>query len=145
MAERISFSRRNIVTRLYYWGNTPAVDCLNLEENEGADYNSPVNLLYLGVGDLRNVILTCASLPESYNGKVNFTLNDIAESTLARLVLLLYMPLTGKYFVVYLLSLLLAQAEKSVQRRRYTLLAKAINHGNTNQLNIDADSTAFLS
>ena len=60
----------------YYWGNVPAFDCLNLAENEGVSYGSALNVLILGVGDLRNVALTCASLPDSYSNKVLFTLND---------------------------------------------------------------------
>ena len=75
----------------YYWGNVPAYDYLNLLENEGVDYSFPINILVLGVGDLRNVVLTCASLPKHFTSKVNFTLNDSDRCVLARLVLLLYM------------------------------------------------------
>ncbi|XP_028390689.1 uncharacterized protein LOC114515601 [Dendronephthya gigantea] len=75
----------------YYWGNMPAYDYLNLLENEGVNYDSDMNVLVLGVGDLRNIVLTCASLPESFANKVKFVLNDIDEWVLARLVLLLYM------------------------------------------------------
>ena len=44
----------------YYWDNVPAFDYLNLSENEGLDYNPPgsVNILDLGVGDIRNIVLT---------------------------------------------------------------------------------------
>jgi hypothetical protein len=79
----------------YYWGNTVAFDCLNLIENEGEDYSSALNILYLGVGDLRNVALTCASLPDSYSNKLLFTLNDNASCVMARLVLFLYMLIKG--------------------------------------------------
>ena len=79
----------------YYWGNTMAFDCLNLGENEGEDYGSALNLLFLGVGDLRNVALTCASLPDSCTNKLLFTLNDTASCVLARLVLFLYMLIKG--------------------------------------------------
>ena len=79
----------------YYWGNTIAYDCLNLMENEGDDYRSALNILFLGVGDLRNVALTCASLPDSYNNKVLFTLNDNESCVLARLVLFLFMLIRG--------------------------------------------------
>ena len=81
----------------YYWGNVPAFDCLNLAENEGVSYDSALNILNLGVGDLRNVALTCASLPDSYSNKVLFTLNDKQSCVLARLVLFLYMLMKGKY------------------------------------------------
>ncbi|XP_028390718.1 uncharacterized protein LOC114515626 [Dendronephthya gigantea] len=75
----------------YYWGNAPAYDYLNLLENEGVEYDSDMNVLVLGVGDLRNIVLTCASLPKSFTNKVMFVLNDVDRYVLARLVLLLYM------------------------------------------------------
>ena len=80
----------------YYWDNAPAYDYLNLVENEGVDYNSDMNVLVLGVGDLRNVVLTCASLPENFTNKVMFVLNDVDKWVLARLVLLLYMNIKCK-------------------------------------------------
>ena len=80
----------------YYWGNVPAYDYLNLSENEGADYNLTMNILVIGVGDLRNIAFTCASLPESFTSKVKFTLNDSDRCVLARLVLLLYMMIKCK-------------------------------------------------
>ena len=32
----------------YLWGNTPAVDVLNLEQNEGIEYKRDVTLLFAG-------------------------------------------------------------------------------------------------
>jgi hypothetical protein len=69
-----------------------------LVENEGVAYASSSNVLILGVGDLRNVALTCASLPDSYSNKVLFTLNDKESCVLARLVLLLYMLIKGRFY-----------------------------------------------
>ena len=60
------------VCAYYYWGNVPAFDSLNLAENEGESYGSALKILILGVGDLRKVALTCASLPDSYSNKVLF-------------------------------------------------------------------------
>ena len=80
----------------YFWGNVPAYDYLNLSENEGIDYNSDINLLVLGVGDLRNIVLTSASLPQSFKRKLRFVLNDSDRYVLARLVLLLYMMIKCK-------------------------------------------------
>ena len=85
----------------YYWGNVPAFDCLNLIENEGTAHGSPLKILILGVGDLRNVALTCASLPDSYSNKVLFTLNDRESCVLARLVLQLYMLSQGTSYSTY--------------------------------------------
>ena len=79
------------VAATYYWGNTPAVDLINLSMNEGEEYSSPLALLLCGVGDPRNVLLTIASLPDAYTQQVTFLLNDICPCTLARTVLLLYM------------------------------------------------------
>jgi hypothetical protein len=88
----------------FYWGNVPAFDCLNLVENEGDDYSSGLKVLYFGVGDLRNVALTCASLPDSYSNKVLFTLNDKESCVLARLVLLLYMLIKGiNIYMLYII------------------------------------------
>lgn len=79
----------------YYWGNTPALDCLNVVENKGESYSSALKVLFLGVGDLRKVALTCASLPDSCENKICFILNDKESSMLARLVLLLYILIKG--------------------------------------------------
>ena len=81
----------------YYWGNHPAYDGLNLLENEGADYSSDLKVLYLGVGDFRNVALTCASLPDTYERVVTFALNDLESCILSRLVLFVYMLIKGKF------------------------------------------------
>lgn len=86
----------------YYWGNVPAYDYLNLSENEGADYDSTLNVLVLGVGDLRNVVQTSASLPDNYVSKVTFVLNDSDKYVLARLVLLLYMMIKCKFAPLHL-------------------------------------------
>ena len=83
--------------RHYYWGNHPAYDGLNLLENEGVDYSSDLKVLYLGVGDFRNVALTCASLPDTYERVVTFALNDLESCILSRLVLFIYMLIKGKF------------------------------------------------
>ena len=83
--------------KLYYWGNYPAYDGLNLLENEGVDYSSDLKVLYLGVGDFRNVAITCASLPDTYERVVTFALNDIETCTLSRLVLFVFMLTKGKF------------------------------------------------
>ena len=89
---------------LYYWGNIPATDLINLPLNEGCDYSEPLSVLACGVGDPRNVVLSLAQLPESYREELTFVLNDICACTLARTVLILYMLLKGKPFFVTILS-----------------------------------------
>ncbi|XP_068713081.1 uncharacterized protein [Montipora foliosa] len=80
---------------VYYWGNTPAVDLINLPLNEGCNYSKPLSVLICGVGDPRNVVLSLSQLPESYQEELTFLLNDICACTLARTVLLLYLLLKG--------------------------------------------------
>jgi hypothetical protein len=41
----------------YLWGNTPAVDVLNLERNEGIDYKEDIALLF--AGQCRIVVRLC--------------------------------------------------------------------------------------
>ena len=79
----------------YYWGNHPAVDVINLSMNEGEEYSNSLALLFCGVGDPRNVLLTISSLPNVYQEQVTFVMNDICPCTLARTVLLLYMLYKG--------------------------------------------------
>ena len=79
----------------YYWGNIPAVDLLNLPMNEGEECPDALSLLLCGTGDPRNVLLTIASLPETYKQPVTFVLNDMCPCTLARTGLLLYMLYKG--------------------------------------------------
>ena len=93
---RLDETERNTgLSMTYYWGNSPAVDLINLSMNEGEEYSSPLALLLCGVGDPRNVLLTIASLPDAYKQQVTFVLNDICPCTLARTVLLLYMLYKG--------------------------------------------------
>ena len=89
--------RRTNISIHYYWGNHPAYDGLNLLENEGVDYSSDLKVLYLGVGDFRNVALTCALLPDTYESVVTFALNDLESCILSRLVLFIYMLIKGKF------------------------------------------------
>ena len=86
---------RGGMATLYYWGNTPAVDLINLPLNEGCDYSKPLSVLACGVGDPRNVVLSLAQLPESFQEEATFVLNDICACTLARTVLILYLLFKG--------------------------------------------------
>ena len=83
---------------VYYWGNMPAVDLINLPLNEGVRYNKPLSILACGVGDARNVVLSLSQLPHCYREELTFVLNDICPCVMARTVLLLYMLLKGKFY-----------------------------------------------
>ena len=85
---------------LYYWGNTPAVDLINLPLNEGCNYSKPLSVLACGVGDPRNVVLSLAHLPESYQEELTFVLNDICACILARTVLILYLLFKGNISMI---------------------------------------------
>ncbi|EEP78509.1 predicted protein [Uncinocarpus reesii 1704] len=79
----------------YLWGNMPALDLLNLNQNEGVDDTSQdFHLLFAASGDLRNLMKTVAALPESYTGTLNVTFNDLDFDIVARNVVFLLTALT---------------------------------------------------
>ena len=95
------FAHLQGMATVYYWGNIPATDLINLPLNEGCDYSIPLSILACGVGDPRNVVLSLAQLPEAYQEELTFVLNDICACTLARTVLILYMLLKGRLLLLY--------------------------------------------
>lgn len=84
---------------LYYWGNIPAVDLINLPLNEGVCCNKPLSLLLCGVGDPRNVALSVSQLPDDYKEELTFVLNDFSACVMARTVLMLYMLIKGNLII----------------------------------------------
>jgi len=78
----------------HLWGNTPAVDILNLERNEGVGYKENIALLFAASGDLRHVVRTIASLPDNLTQHLNVTMNDIEFDVVARNTILLLLALT---------------------------------------------------
>ncbi|PYH34770.1 DUF4470 domain-containing protein [Aspergillus neoniger CBS 115656] len=71
----------------HLWGNTPAIDVLQLDSNEGRDYDHDLRLLFAGIsGDLRNFIETIAQLPKSYDRSL-----DVVARNVIMLLLLLSM------------------------------------------------------
>ena len=96
--EKRSISGSGLGT-VYYWGNMPAVDLINLPLNEGVQYNKPLSILVCGVGDPRNVVLSLSQLPDGFKEELTFVLNDICPCVMARTVLLLYMLIKGKLYV----------------------------------------------
>ncbi|GCB19351.1 SET domain and MYND-type zinc finger protein 6 [Aspergillus awamori] len=80
----------------YLWGNTPAVDVLQLESNEGNRYDGDLRLLFAASGDLRNFIQTIARLPGSYGRSLEVTINDNDFDVVARnIIMLLLLQGTG--------------------------------------------------
>ncbi|XP_038066904.1 uncharacterized protein LOC119736939 [Patiria miniata] len=82
-----------------YFGNTLARDFLQLDNNEWSgksveeklELDRDYHVLSAGCGDLRSTVLTAASLPAEYQGKLHVTLNDRDPFVLARNVLFLFM------------------------------------------------------
>jgi len=98
-------------TLKYLWGNVPAVDVIQLAQNEGINFQKPLDLLFAGKppitiisvidltensvtasGDLRNVVLSVADLPPGYRSPLNIVINDLELDIVARnLIFLLIM------------------------------------------------------
>ncbi|XP_038047619.1 uncharacterized protein LOC119721694 [Patiria miniata] len=82
-----------------YIGNTIANNFLRLEENEWSELADvgqeelarDYHVLSAGCGDLRNTVLTIASLPARYRGRLDVTLDDFDPFVMARNVLSLFM------------------------------------------------------
>lgn len=80
----------------YLWGNMPAVDILNMEENEGVnDVHRNMSLLFAASGDIRNVVKSIAEgLSEGYDGRCTLVINDLNFMVVARNVILLFLALS---------------------------------------------------
>ncbi|KAF9073118.1 hypothetical protein BDP27DRAFT_1216379, partial [Rhodocollybia butyracea] len=76
----------------YIWGNTPAVDCLQLSHNEGVleSLTRDFNVCFAASGDIRNMVMTVNNLPENYQGRCNILLNDHSPIITTRNILILY-------------------------------------------------------
>jgi hypothetical protein len=77
----------------YLWGNTPALDILKLEGNEGESTERNFNLLFAASGDLRNIIETIVSLPNEYKGTIRVVINDVNFNVVAMNIILLMVAL----------------------------------------------------
>ncbi|XXH02766.1 hypothetical protein Hte_009151 [Hypoxylon texense] len=78
----------------YLWGNSPAMDLLQLRRNEGTDYDKDIAMLFAASGDLRNVVKTVQSLPHTFNRQITATINDVEPSITARNAILLLLALS---------------------------------------------------
>ncbi|KAF8963713.1 hypothetical protein BDZ97DRAFT_1731661 [Flammula alnicola] len=85
------FSRRwrdKFSVGMALWGNTPAMDVINLSDNE-RNNEKDFSLAFVASGDLRHVILTANSLPSNYSGHLKILLNDHTPNVVCRNVILL--------------------------------------------------------
>ncbi|KAL4969948.1 uncharacterized protein BDV14DRAFT_195486 [Aspergillus stella-maris] len=78
------------------WGDTPAIDVLQLGRNEGRGYTKDLRLVFAASGDLRNVVKTIASLPKHHAGFLEVIINDRDIDVVGRnviiLLVVLYIP-----------------------------------------------------
>ncbi|KAJ6276567.1 hypothetical protein J3E71DRAFT_187021 [Bipolaris maydis] len=79
----------------YLWGNVPAIDILRVHENEGQGYNKDIKLLFAASGDLRNLIKTIRSLPDSFSRQMDVTVNDWEFDVVARNAVILLLVLAS--------------------------------------------------
>ncbi|KAF8151754.1 hypothetical protein B0H34DRAFT_801437 [Crassisporium funariophilum] len=75
-------------TGLSFWGNTPAMDMINLAMNE-KDSTKDFSLAFIASGDLRHVIRTINALPSDYSGSMTVLINDGALPVVCRNIVLL--------------------------------------------------------
>jgi hypothetical protein len=75
----------------------PAIDLLNIQENEGKEdaMRRDIALLFVASGDLRNVVKTIVGLPEDHKGECMAVINDKEFIIVARNVIML---LVAMYF-----------------------------------------------
>ncbi|KAL2037200.1 hypothetical protein N7G274_010063 [Stereocaulon virgatum] len=80
----------------YLWGNMPAVDVLNMEENEGAcDIHRDMNLLFAASGDIRNIVESITQgLLDGHDGRCTLIVNDLNFMVVARSAILLFVALS---------------------------------------------------
>ncbi|KAF8541091.1 hypothetical protein BDD12DRAFT_733234 [Trichophaea hybrida] len=73
----------------YLLGNMPAFDHIKLEQNEGSDWEKPLDLCFAASGDLRNILVTVNSLPSRFKNPCNVIINDREMYVVLRNMLLL--------------------------------------------------------
>ncbi|KAJ5742608.1 uncharacterized protein N7511_011340 [Penicillium nucicola] len=98
---------------IYLWGNVPAIDVLNLDQNEGNNLSRDVYATfcwyvcllrpnkgncgsqYKASGDLRNVVKTVSELPQLFAQRIDLTINDRDFHVVARNAIILLFCLTA--------------------------------------------------
>ncbi|KAL9129400.1 MAG: hypothetical protein Q9217_002131 [Psora testacea] len=80
-------------TQKYLWGNVPALDLLNLQQNEGVDFAEDLRLLFAASGDIRNMVKSLTGVPATYTGHCEVVVNDKDPDIVARNAILLLVAL----------------------------------------------------
>ncbi|EPQ57739.1 hypothetical protein GLOTRDRAFT_37501 [Gloeophyllum trabeum ATCC 11539] len=81
-------TKERLATGLHLWGNMPAIDLVNLEQNE-KNRDTDLTLACVASGDLRNVVQTVNDLPQDYAGQMSIVLNDRDPAVTMRNLILL--------------------------------------------------------
>ncbi|KAM0712890.1 hypothetical protein Q7P35_000340 [Cladosporium inversicolor] len=92
--DEYGFVKNQMNTTKYLWGNVPAFDTIQLSRNEGAGHKDHLKVLFAASGDLRNVVKTVGSPPNSYGGNISVIINDIDFDIVARNIILVLLALT---------------------------------------------------
>ncbi|KAH8096789.1 hypothetical protein BXZ70DRAFT_315700 [Cristinia sonorae] len=71
------------------WSNTPAIDVLNLEKNEGTTTNRNLNLAFISPTSLADLIYTINRIPATYSGDLTILLDHNDSLSLTRNTLML--------------------------------------------------------
>ncbi|KAF3070952.1 hypothetical protein GL218_00779 [Daldinia childiae] len=79
----------------HLWGNTPAMDVLQLPRNEGPAYDKDVDILFAASGDVRNAVQTIRNLPPDFKHQVKMTINDRDFDITARNAIILLLALSS--------------------------------------------------
>ncbi|XP_038048056.1 uncharacterized protein LOC119722103 [Patiria miniata] len=117
----------------HYFGNTLAKDFLKIASNELFDETAAVQLardfhvLSAGCGDLRNTVMTAASLPDEHRGKLHITLNDYDPFVMARNVLFLFMLVRFADTDYIASSLTTIWYSLHISKREYDLVKKSLD------------------
>ncbi|RWA06465.1 hypothetical protein EKO27_g8646 [Xylaria grammica] len=110
----------------YLWGNVPAFDAIQLAQNEGVDFQNSINLLFAASGDLRNVVLSVANLPQSYKSPLNIVINDYEIDIVARNLIFLLIVLVEEDPSIAAEAMLHVWYSALVTESCYTLLQKKV-------------------
>ncbi|KAI0850207.1 hypothetical protein F5Y00DRAFT_43671 [Daldinia vernicosa] len=98
----------------HFWGNTPAMDVLQLLRNEGPAYDKDITVLFAASGDVRNAVQTIRNLPPDFEHQVKMTINDKD------------FDITAKNAVILLLAL--SSLEEGYNQTDFEILAETLIH-----------------
>ncbi|KAI8666535.1 DUF4470 domain-containing protein [Fusarium keratoplasticum] len=84
IADRSGLSPEDPTQFRYPWGPWPAIDILQLQKNEGVEFDGFLNILLTGGPSLRTLINTIANIPETANPILHFSSNELNMRTVAQ-------------------------------------------------------------